>query len=169
MCIFRLNGLFLSYLSLHSLDEFLLLFSELIVHELHAMNFFTHLTNLISPILRITLFLHFLLELYFSFPQANLSFSFSHFLQDIALFRLQLRDLVLKFDRLLLHLFELLFEVIFDIEIIICQSYLGLFGHVQSFIMLFHFSVEQLTGWSQYRDLLSQLHNFFVHSQFLSC
>jgi len=96
--VLKLDSLLLEDSTLHVLDHLLLLLAELVVHELHAMDFFAHGNDLRLTDLGVHFLLHLLLKLDLSLPEQDLAFSFDDFSQDISLLFLELRDLVLKLD-----------------------------------------------------------------------
>lgn len=117
--VLELDGLLLEDSTLHVLDHLLLLLAELVVHELHAMDFLTHGDDLRLADLGVDLFLHLLLQLDLTLPEEDLAFSLNDLSQDVGLLFLQLGDLVLKLNALVLKFLQLLFELVLNVEIII--------------------------------------------------
>lgn len=102
--VLELDGLLLEDSTLHVLDHLLLLLAELVVHELHAMNFFTHGNDLRLTDLGVDFLLHLLLELDLTLPEEDLAFSLNDLSENVGLLFLELGDLVLKLDALVFEL-----------------------------------------------------------------
>jgi hypothetical protein len=71
-----------------------------------------------------------------------LSLSFYDFSQYISFLFLQVRDIVLKPDRLVFKLLQLLLEFVFDVEVIVLQFLLEISIFVEEVIKLIHFEIE---------------------------
>ena len=102
--ILELDGLTLEDTALHILNKFLLLLAEKLILELHAMNFLLHGDDLSLTNGWVEGILHLFFKLVLALPKKNLLLSIDDVYENITLLLLQLSDLVLKFDRLVLHL-----------------------------------------------------------------
>lgn len=141
--ILQLDCLSLEDTALHVLDELLLLLTEEFVLQLHAMNFLFHSDNFCLADGGVECVLHFFLKLVLAFPKKNLLLSIDYIDQDIALLLLELRDLVLEFDGLILHLFELLLELHLNIEVVVGE-----------FFLLFVVLVDKIVQFVHLKDLV---------------
>lgn len=102
-----------------------------------------------------------------TFPQEDLLFSLDDFNQDITFLFLKLGDLVLEFDRLVLHLLELLFEFHLDVKVVIGELLLMLIVLVDQVIELVHFEDLVLLGDFQLSNLLVVTFNRGINADFL--
>jgi hypothetical protein len=137
--VLELDSFLLEDSTFHVLDHLLLLLAELVVHELHTMDFFTHSNNFRLTDLGVDFFLHFLLKLDLALPEEDLAFSLDDLSQDVGLLFLELRNLVLKLDALVFELLKLLFELVLDVEVIVSQSGLGRLVFGKDLVELTHF------------------------------
>ena len=90
------------------------------------MDFFSHSNDIFLTNLRVKSLLHLFLERYLSIPKENLSLSLDNLLKDGSLLGLQLVDLILKSDRLIFQLLELLLELHLNVEVCIQKFDLSL-------------------------------------------
>jgi len=151
--VFQLNCFSLEHRSLHILDHLLLLLSKLLISQLHSMDLFSHGYYLSLTNSWIQVVLHFLLELYFSLPKKNLSLSLNDFSKDVSLLLLEVGDLVFQTDRLILKFLQLLFEFVFNIEVVILELGLEISILVKQVIKLVHLEVKVLLGNFKLSDL----------------
>lgn len=153
--VFELNGLTLEDRAFHIFDKFLLLLAELVVTELHAMDFLAHGNDFGLTNIRVKSLLHLLLKLSFSLPEQDLTLSLNNFSQNLCFGFLKLGDLVFKLNGLIFELFQLLLELVLNVKVGISEHLLAGFVFVVKIVELVHFEVEVLQS-----DL--QLTNFFV-------
>ena len=76
--VLHLDGLSLEHRSLHVLDHLLLLLSELLVSQLHSVDFLLHRHDLGLTDRRVKMVLHLFFKLNLSLPKQNLSLSFNN-------------------------------------------------------------------------------------------
>ena len=136
--VLELNGLTLEDAALHILDQLLLLFPKKLILQLHSMDFLLHSHDFCLSNRWIQGILHLFLELVFALPKKDLLLCLNHFNQDVTLLLFELRDLVLKLDRLVFHLFELLLELHFNVEVVIRESLLALIVLINQIVELVH-------------------------------
>jgi hypothetical protein len=86
--VLKLDGLSLEYGSLHILNHLLLLLSELLVSQLHSVDFLLHCYDFRLSNVRVKGILHFLLKLDLSLPKKYLSLSLDDLSKDISFFLL---------------------------------------------------------------------------------
>ena len=83
------------------------------------MNLFLHGDNFSLTNSRVEGILHLFFELVLALPEEDLLLSLDHINEDVTLLLLELGDAVLKLDRLVLHLLQLLLEFHLDVEVVI--------------------------------------------------
>ena len=88
--VFQLDGFTLENSSFHVFDHLLLLLAELVVSQLHSVDFFAHGNDLGLTDGRVNSILHFLFQLDFTFPQENLALGLHNFSEDFGLLLLLL-------------------------------------------------------------------------------
>ena len=137
----------------HVLDHFFLLLTELVVAELHAMDFLTHGDDLGLTDLWVQSILHFFLQHDLTLPKQDLPLSLHDLSQNLSLFFLLLRDLVLKFDALVFKFLQLRLELELNIPVAAGQLQLIFLVHVVDIVQLVHLEVQVLQGDLQLSDL----------------
>lgn len=101
------------------------------------MDFFSHRYDFGLTDLWIKRFLHLFLKSVLPLPQQDLSFRLHNLVQNLCLLLFLLRDLVFKFDRLVLKLFQLLLEFVLDVLVLTTEFLLlrvVLVVHVVKFV-----------------------------------
>lgn len=115
--VLKLDGLAFEHVPFHVLDVLFLLLTQLVVPQLHPVDFFAHGYDLSLTDVWIKSVLHLLFQHNLSVPEEDLSLSFNNLSQDIGLLLLQLRNLVFELNGLVLKLFKLLLEFILNVEV----------------------------------------------------
>jgi hypothetical protein len=144
--ILKLDSLTLKHSALHVLDHLLLLLAELLVPELHSVDFFLHCDDLSLTNVGVESILHFPFKLDLSLPEEDLSLSLNDLCENVGFLLLQGGDLALELDAFVFQLLQLLFEFIFNVKVVV--SHLGLLSGIliEKIIELIHFKVKVLKG-----------------------
>lgn len=117
--VLQLDGLPLENGSFHIFDHLFLLLAELVVSQLHSVDFLAHSDDLGLTDGGVKSILHFFLELDFTFPEEDLTLSLHNFSEDLSFLLLLLRNLVFKFDWLIFKLLQLLLEFVLNVLVLI--------------------------------------------------
>ena len=165
--VLELDSLSLEDTPLHVLDQLLLLLTEEFILELHPMNFLLHGDDLSLTNGWVKSVLHLFLKLILALPEEDLLFSLDYFDQDITLLLFELGDLVLKLDRLILHLLKLLLELHLDVEVVSRELLLATVVLIDLAVELVHLEDLVLLGHFQLSDLLVVVLDLRVDSNFL--
>jgi len=165
--VFQLDSLALEDGTLHILDHLFLLLAELVVTELHAMDFLAHGNNLGLTDLGVKSVLHFFLELDLALPEEDLSLSLNNLSQDFSLLLFLLRDLIFKLDALVLKFLQFLLEFVLDVLILTVQFLLRVVILVVDIVQLVHFEIKILQGNLELSDLTRVALNSIVETHLL--
>ena len=165
--VLELDSLSLEDTPLHILDQLLLLLTEEFILELHSMDLLLHGDDLSLTNGWVKSVLHLFLKLILAFPEEDLLFGLDNFDQDITLLLFELGDLVLKLDRLILHLLKLLLELHLDVEVVSRELLLTTVVLIDLTVELVHLEDLVLLGHFQLSDLLVVALDLRVDSNFL--
>lgn len=131
------------------------------------MDFFLHGNNFCLTDCGVEVVLHFFLKLDLTLPEQNLSLCLHDFGENVGLLFLEVGNVVFKTDALVFELFELLFKLIFDVEVIIFKFDLEVVVLVEQVIQLVHFEVQVLLGHLQLSDFLLVTVDLRIQAQLL--
>ena len=165
--VLELDSLALEDTPLHVLDQLLLLLTEEFILKLHPMDLLLHGDDLSLTNGWVKSVLHLFLKLILALPEEDLLFSLDNFDQDITLLLFELGDLVLKLDRLILHLLKLLLELHLDVEVVSRELLLATVVLIDLAVELVHLEDLVLLGHFQLSDLLVVALDLRVDSNFL--
>ena len=165
--VLELDSLALEDTPLHILDQLLLLLTEEFILKLHSMDLLLHGDDLSLTNGWVKSVLHLFLKLILALPEEDLLFSLDNFDQDITLLLFELGDLVLKLDRLILHLLKLLLELHLDVEVVSRELLLATVVLIDLTVELVHLEDLVLLGHLQLSDFLVMALNLRVNSNFL--
>ena len=116
------------------------------------MDFFLHHNDLSLSDRGVKGVLHFFLELDLAIPKENVTLSIHDLSQNISLFFLELRNVVLELDGLVFKFFELLLEVSLDIVVLVLELLLCLLVLIVKIIQLIHVEVKVFKSHLQLSD-----------------
>jgi len=165
--VLQLDGLSLEDRSLHILNHLFLLLSQLLVSQLHSMDLLLHGHDLSLTDRWVQMVLHLFLQLDLSLPKQHLSFGLHDLSKDVSFLLLQVGNVVLKSNRLVFELLQLLLELILDVEVIILQLFLKISVFVEQIVELVHLEIQVLLGDLKHSDLLLMALNLVVKSHLL--
>ena len=165
--VLELDSLALEDTPLHILNQLLLLLTEEFILKLHPMDLLLHGDDLSLTNGWVKSVLHLFLKLILALPEEDLLFGLDNFDQDITLLLFELGDLVLKLDRLILHLLKLLLELHLDVEVVSRELLLATVVLIDLTVELVHLEDLVLLGHFQLSDLLVVALDLRVDSNFL--
>mmetsp|Transcript_44214 Transcript_44214/g.58684 ORF Transcript_44214/g.58684 Transcript_44214/m.58684 type:complete len:424 (-) Transcript_44214:863-2134(-) len=131
------------------------------------MDFLLHRNDLSLADGRVEGVLHLFLKLVLALPEEDLLLSIDDIDQNITLLLFELGDLVLKLDRLVLHLLQLLLELHLNVEVIVRELLLPLVVLINEVVELVHLEDLVFLGDLQLANCLVVALNFRIDSDLL--
>lgn len=107
--------------SFHLADELFLLLTEIFKTQLHTMDLLLEFLEFTLPDIGVESLLHLTFELDLAFPEQDMLLTLNDLIEEVRFTLLQLIDFDFETDTLLLQLFQLLLEFIFNVEVLVIQ------------------------------------------------